>query len=141
MTSTRSLASLLALAALNGAAGCNNGAGPGTPRPVDFHLAAASTARAGTATAPVEVASLRLVVGPAALGSGDQFGCVDCQGGDNNGSDSPQLIQVPTDGTPVLVRTEQVTAGHYGAAEIELKAPDAAIVGATPDWPAARRTP
>jgi hypothetical protein len=83
----------------------------------------------------VGVTSFRLVVGPAALGSGDQFGCVDCQGEDS-GSDQPQLISVPTDGTPVSIATEQVSAGVYSAAEIELRTPDAGVTAAAPGWPA-----
>src|SRR4051812_33896608 len=124
---------LLAFAAA-GALACNNSAAPGTLRNVDFRMAA-SNAGTAAATAPVTISSIQLVAGPAALGSGDQFGCVDCQGNDQAG-DAAQLIQVPTDGTPVPVSTEQVQAGRYSAAEIELQHPDAAILAAAPGWPA-----
>ena len=58
-------------------AGCDSGTGPKTGQPVDFRLAASapSTAAAG----PLSIASFQLVAGGAALGSGDQFGCQDCQ--------------------------------------------------------------
>ncbi|HEV8177089.1 MAG TPA: hypothetical protein VGP44_05315, partial [Gemmatimonadales bacterium] len=127
MRITNSTPALLCLTVLGGALGCDTSTSPKSMGPVDFRVsAAAASTSAGATAAPVDVTSFRLVVGPAALGSGDQFGCVDCTGEDN-GSDQPQLISVPTDGTPVSIKTEQVSAGVYSAAEIELKAPDAAV--------------
>jgi hypothetical protein len=45
------------------------------------------------------------------------------------------LVSVPVDGTPVKVATEQVAAGHYAAAEIELVPPDSRILQSAPAWP------
>jgi hypothetical protein len=135
MRTPYSTAALLNLAVLGGV-GCNNSTSPKSMGPVDFRVSTTAISASAGATAPgVDVTSFRLVVGPAALGSGDQFGCVDCQGGDN-GSDQPQLISVPTDGTPVSIATEQVSAGVYSAAEIELRTPDARVAAAAPGWPA-----
>lgn len=134
MRTTYSTRALLYLAVLGGALACNNSTSPKSMGPVNFRVSAAATSASARAAA-VDVTSFRLVAGPAALGSGDQFGCVDCTGEDN-GSDQPQLISVPTDGTPVSIKTEQVSAGVYSAAEIELKAPDAAVTASAPGWPA-----
>ncbi len=139
MTIRNASPALLALVAA-GSLACNNStSGPGTLRAVDFRVAASQAAASAAASGPVEITSLRLVVGPAALGNGDQFGCVDCQGGGNEtgpeAGGAPQLIRVPTDGSPVSVTTEQVQAGRYGAAEIELLHPDASVTAADPAWP------
>jgi hypothetical protein len=135
MTARSASVALLALAAA-GAVACNNGtSGPGTLGTVEFRLAASNAGPPPAAPGPVVITSLRLVVGPAALGNGDQFGCVDCQGGGNETGAAPQLILVPTDGSPVSVATEQVQAGRYAAAEIELQHPDASITTADPAWP------
>jgi hypothetical protein len=135
MTVRNSSVTLLALVA--GSVGaCNNGtSSPGPLGTVEFRLAAANAGAPPAASGPVVITSLRLVVGPASLGNGDQFGCVDCQGGGNEASAVPQLILVPTDGSPVSVATEQVQAGRYAAAEIELQHPDASITTADPAWP------
>ena len=135
MTARNASVTLLALAAA-GALACNNGtSGPGTLGTVEFRLAASNAGAPPAAPGPVVITALRLVVGPAALGNGDQFGCVDCQGGGTETSAAPQLILVPTDGSPVSVATEQVQAGRYAAAEIELQHPDASITTADPAWP------
>ncbi|MEO8089536.1 MAG: hypothetical protein ABI703_04495 [Gemmatimonadales bacterium] len=135
MRTTYSTLVPLYLAVLGGAVACDNSTSPKSVGPVHFRVsAAAASTSAGATAAAVDVTSFRLVVGPVALGSGDQFGCVDCQGGDN-GSDQPQLISVPTDGTPVSITTEQVSAGVYSSAEIELRAPDAAVTALAPGWP------
>ncbi|MEA2712985.1 MAG: hypothetical protein QOK27_946, partial [Gemmatimonadales bacterium] len=98
MTARSASVALLALAAA-GAVACNNGtSGPGTLGTVEFRLAASNAGAPPAAPGPVVITSLRLVVGPAALGNGDQFGCVDCQGGGNETGAAPQLILVPTDG-------------------------------------------
>ncbi|MEP7227731.1 MAG: hypothetical protein ABI785_10255 [Gemmatimonadales bacterium] len=126
---------LVYLTVLGGAAGCNNNTGPKSMGAVDFRVSAAANAVGTGAAGGVDIMSLRLVVGPAALGSGDQFGCIDCQGNDNS-SDQAELISVPTDGTPVSIATEQVSAGLYSGAEIELRTPDARVTAAAPGWPA-----
>jgi hypothetical protein len=135
MTARSAFLPLVALVA-GGSVACNNStSGPGTLRAVEFRVAASQAGAPVSAAGPVEIVSLRLVVGPAALGNGDQFGCVDCQGGGNETGAGPQLIRVPTDGSPVSVATEQVQAGRYGSAEIELRHPDASISTADPAWP------
>jgi hypothetical protein len=135
MTARNASVTLLALAAA-GALACNNGTSdPGALGTVEFRLAASNAGAPPAAPGPVVITSLRLVVGPAALGNGDQFGCVDCQGGGSDIGAAPQLILVPTDGSPVSVATEQVQAGRYAAAEIELLHPDASVTAADPAWP------
>jgi hypothetical protein len=139
MTARNAFVPLLALVA-GGSLACNNStSGPGTLRAVEFRMAASQAGASAMAAGPVEISSVRLVVGPAALGNGDQFGCADCQGGGNEtgpeAGAAPQLIRVPTDGSPVSVATEQVQAGRYGSAEVELLHPDASITAVDPTWP------
>jgi hypothetical protein len=124
------------------AIGACNSTGPRPTQPVNIKVTAHSASLGGGASAaagPVEITGLRLVVGQTSLGSGDQFGCVDCQdsGPENGGgADAPLLLNVPVDGTPVSVRTEKVGAGQYSAVEIEVVSPDAALRAGTPSWPA-----
>ena len=121
-----------------------NSTGPRVTRPVNVKVAAssASAIAGGAAAGPIEITGLRLVVGQTSLGSGDQFGCVDCQdsGPENahaqDAQDAPVLLDVPVDGTPVSVRTEQVGPGQYAAVEIEVASPNAPILAANPSWPA-----
>jgi hypothetical protein len=128
------LAALFAgsLAAL---AGCNT-TGPKPSRPVAIRLTAAAPSATGAAAAagPLNVSALQLVIGRAALGSGDQFGCIDCQGNTEDAPFTPKLIDVPFAGGTVTVAIEQASAGHYTQAEVGLEAPTAAsTVPAT--WP------
>jgi hypothetical protein len=117
---------------------CDAGTGPKASRPVAFHLAALASAAATTAAAaaPLEITSVRLVVGAASLGSGDQFGCIDCQGNDGETASPQQLVSVPLDGSAVALATEQVNVGSYSEAEISLETPTAATVAADPSWTA-----
>lgn len=110
-------------------AACDGGSAPTSANPVAFQLAAQSGRMGGA----VELTSFRVVAGPAALGSGDQFGCVDCSGAEMN--PAPELVTVPLDGSPVEFRTEQVSAGHYTAAEVELQTPNANLLAGIPGWP------
>jgi hypothetical protein len=129
-------AMLLYLAGAAGASGCNSESAPRSTSTVDFRMAASTAALSGSAGTPAQITSLRLVVGPAALGVGDQFGCIDCQGGDSEAAPRRQLVTVPPDGSPVLIKTEPVAAGSYSSAEIELLPPDPGLLAATPGWPA-----
>ncbi|MDP1890031.1 MAG: hypothetical protein Q8K55_03995 [Gemmatimonadaceae bacterium] len=129
--STRAL-SLATIALLAGA--CDSPSAPRPSSPVAFRLAA-NTAVAATVTAagPLEITSFRLVVGAVSLGSGQQFGCVDCQNDDGEGESPQQLIDVPLGGGTVLVTTEPVSAGRYGEAEISVEQPGASLAG-TAAW-------
>jgi hypothetical protein len=113
--------------------------GPRASHPVAIKVAAHSASLAGSSAAagPLEITGLRLVVGQTALGSGDQFGCVDCQdsGSDSEAAAAPLLLVVPVDGTPVSVRTESVGAGRYSAVEVEVVSADPALRAANPSWP------
>jgi hypothetical protein len=101
--------------------------------PVKLAVRASSAqAASGAATAAAQVTSLKLLVNQASLGSGDQFGCIDCQGSEdaNEAASVAGVINVPLDGSTVNVATEQVSAGTYPQVEIELGGPAAA------GWPA-----
>jgi hypothetical protein len=76
------------------------------------------------------------VIGQAALGNGDQFGCVDCEGDQEDANPAPAVVTVPVDGSPVSVAAERVASGHYSSVEIELVTPSAALLAATPGWTA-----
>lgn len=127
---------------LSGAAAlssCDPGrAGPRQSRPVDIRVAAAGLSVVGASTAPaaLEITSLRLVIGAASLGRGDQFGCVDCEGEYGDGPQAQKLIEVVPGGAPVLVSTELVGAGRYEQAEISVEQPSAATLAGVTDWPA-----
>lgn len=135
MTNRTDPSLLLCLVALTAALGCKDASGPRNLSPVTFRLAASMGSALTGGAGAIEITSLRLVIGQAALGNGDQFGCVDCQGNDGEAVPQPQLIDVPADGTPISVKSEQVTAGRYSSAEIELAAPDNAVLASMPGWP------
>lgn len=91
--------------------------------PVNLSLRATTTAAAATTAAALQVSSLRLLVDQASLGSGDQFGCQDCQGGpdgQNEVATVSSVVSVPLDGSAVDLATEQVQPGSYPQVEIEL---------------------
>jgi hypothetical protein len=134
MNAQRRLAALFtgSLAAL---AACNT-TGPAPSRPVAIRLTAAAPSAGGAVAAagPLTVSALQLVIGRAALGSGDQFGCIDCQGNTEDAPSTPKLIDVPLGGGAVTVATELASPGHYAQAEVGLEPPSAATT--TPaNWP------
>lgn len=95
-----------------------------------------ATQSASAAAAAPQITSLKLLVKQASLGSGDQFGCQDCQGNDggiDGGNDDGSVgavVSVPLDGSAVSLATEQVTPGTYPQVEVEVGGP-----GATAGWP------
>jgi hypothetical protein len=118
-------------------AGCNHDSTTpsGPTHPVAFQVATAA-APATSAPGTLTVEAIRMVVNLAALGSGDQFGCVDCQGGGTDMAGetaTPSLVTVPSGGGPVTVATEQVAPGHYQDVELELVAPNASILATAPE--------
>jgi hypothetical protein len=134
MTSVRSISVAVATIAL---AACGSSTSPKTTRPVAVRLGVASTA-VGAQQAGIDITGVRLVVGRASIGNGDQFGCADCQGngGDSNGPNTQQIVDVPLNGGTVLVATEDVAAGTYASAEVSVESPTAATAGHTSGWPA-----
>lgn len=130
--------SVVACIGVGAAAACNNATtAPKNTQPVAIQVAAA-TASAATAASPLALQSLRLAVNLAALGSGDQFGCIDCQGGPQDtgaeGTSSSMIVAVPPGGGSVQLATEQVSPGRYQDVELELAAPSAQLLTANPDW-------
>ena len=121
--------SLLALSLL---AGCNSATAPKSGQSVSFRLATATPL--AVATGALSITSFRLVVGGSALGSGDQFGCVDCQAAGPEAQAVPEIVSIPLDGTPVQLRTEQVQPGTYTMMEIEIVVPTATVLAVTPGW-------
>jgi hypothetical protein len=127
-----------ACTAIAAAAACSSApTAPKNTQPVAIHVAAAAASPA-TAASPLALQGLRLAVNLAALGSGDQFGCIDCQGGpQDTGSEvtsSSTIVTVPPGGGSVQVATEQVGPGRYQDVELELAAPSAQLLAANPDW-------
>lgn len=118
-------------------AACDSTTKPKQLQPVAMQLAGSRSASVpSAASGPLEITSLRLVVGAASLGSGDQFGCVDCQGNTEDRSVTPKLLDVPLGGGTVLVATEQVGPGRYSQAEVLVESPTSATLASAPDWPA-----
>ena len=114
-----------------------NSTNPGAIQSVMVNVRANATSQSTTqAAGAVEISGLRLVIGQAALGNGDQFGCADCQGGQQDVTPVPAVVTVPVDGSPVSVAAERVASGHYSAVEIELVTPSSAVLAATTGWTA-----
>lgn len=116
------LAAMLALSA------CAESTAP-LGSPVELRAAAGKAAAtssvgvvrtASPAQTQLEVTSLRLTVGNAGLGHGDQFGCIDCEGGNESESRTPREIDIPINGGSVLLETEMASPGVYSEIELEL---------------------
>lgn len=130
------LAPRLVPLALGVLAGCNSNSAtaPGMGQTVAFRLA--TTTPLAAAAGPLTISSFRLVVGGAALGNGDQFGCVDCQDAGQDARAVPEVAGIPLDGSPVQLRTEQVQPGTYTMMEVEVVIPSPPVLAATPGWSA-----
>ncbi|MDQ6690258.1 MAG: hypothetical protein M3Z18_07085 [Gemmatimonadota bacterium] len=112
---------------------CSSATDAGVRRPVSLSLAVSKNASTGpAAAAALQITSLKLLVNQASLGSGDQFGCQDCQGNDgaNEVASVGGVVSVPLDGSAVNLATEQVQPGSYPQVEVELGGSNA------PAWPA-----
>ncbi|MHB8838732.1 MAG: hypothetical protein ACYC7F_07240, partial [Gemmatimonadaceae bacterium] len=114
---------------------CDQGTGPHPTRPVQFRLATAPQASVSQSAGALGIDSIRLVVVGAALGGAEQFGCVDCQGG-QSASPAPTLITVTMSTGPVPILTEEVTPSRYSQVEIQVGRPPTSLLAVTPDWPA-----
>ncbi len=123
------------------AAACDRSTSPHGLTPVRFQIAT-TAASAGAApgllaaTGPIEVSTVQLVVGRAALGDGAEFGCHDCQGNFTDDQSAPTLVTLPLGAATVAVVTEQVSPGRYGAAELSLMAPSAGTIAGMDGAPA-----
>lgn len=120
------LAVVLAAAAAAGAAGCSNSTtAPPAHAPVRFQVAAATAPAA--AASGLNVTSIQLVHGFASLGQGSEFGCHDCTGDHQSSAAQATLVTVPATGALVDVATDEVSAGQYSLAELDLATPTAAV--------------
>lgn len=123
---------VLAVAGPAAVAGCGSSTSPGPRTPVAFHVAMpAGVAAAGSVTAssssPLEIRTVRIGIQAAALGRGDQFGCIDCQDNTSDaGSDSGHgtapgvVVNVPLSGVAVRIPAEPASPGSYTMAEFSL---------------------
>ena len=119
-------------------AACDSTSAPRTKYPVNLQvasLAASSTASAATPPAGLELTEVRLSVGQTSLGSGEQFGCQDCQdeGSEAESDGTPRIATIPATGGPVLLAIERVPAGSYPEAQIDLAKPLTAAFGGAQD--------
>lgn len=142
MTFPTNIWRVAALAAFSlAAAACDQSTAPRGLTPVRFQIAT-TAASAGAApgllaaTGPIEVSTVQLVVGRAALGDGAEFGCHDCQGNFADDQSAPTLVTLPLGAATVAVVTEQVSPGRYGAAELSLMAPSAGTIAGMDGAPA-----
>ena len=127
----------LALATVLLAVGACSSTSPRATQAVLVLLKANATPqRSSQSASAVEITGVRLVIRQAALGNGEEFGCVDCQGDEQGGNPEPAVVTVPLDGSPVSVAAERVAPGHYSSVEIELVPPPPALLAATPGWSA-----
>lgn len=104
---------------------------PKATHPVSINASAAATVLAGPPSGPLEILGLRLSVGQASLGSGEQFGCQDCEDTGSEADAAPTLMAIPIGGGTVVLATERVGPGRYPAVEIELLPPVATAGWAT----------
>lgn len=100
-------------------------------------LAVTAHASQNTPTVPgLQVSAVRLVLGAASLGSGSQFGCINCQG---NTQDAPAgtapatLVTLAGTSGTATVATSDVAAGTYSAAQIDVVRPSTPLIGTSPD--------
>ena len=107
---------------------CNRPSGPAVSQPVAIHVKASAMPRASLGAA-AGITSFRLSVGQAAVGNGDQFGCVDCQDTGPETPFVPSVIDVPLNAQPVALLTEQVGPGTYSMVEVEVVRPAVAPNG------------
>ena len=114
--------SLLALDA------CNRPSDPAMSQPVAIHVKASAMPPASLGAA-AGITSFRLSIGQAAIGNGDQFGCVDCQDTGSEIPFVPSVIDVPLDARPVELATEHVGPGTYSMVEVEVVRPTVAPTG------------
>jgi len=126
----------LALATAVLVVGACNSTSPHASQAVMVLVKANPTRSPSQSAGAVEITGVRLVIGQAALGNGDQFGCMDCTGDQQDANPEPVVVTVPVDGSPVSVAAEFVAPGHYSAVEIELVSPSPALLAATPGWSA-----
>lgn len=117
-------------------AGCNGAStAPALRHAVKLQIASLAASPSIGSVAGLQLTTLRLSVGQTSLGSGDQFGCQDCQteGAESlQSASSPTIVTIPAAGGSVSLSTEQVQAGTYGIAEIEL-APGTGMPGQAAD--------
>ena len=128
---TNSLARTTALLVLGA---CTSTSPRGTQAVLVLLKANATQRSSSQSTAALEITGVRLVISQVALGTGQEFGCVDCQGDGRGGNPGPSVVTVPVDGSPVSVAAERIAPGHYAAVEIELVPPPPALLAATPGW-------
>lgn len=130
LTSPRSLGMLAAV--VFATAACNAATSPKQFQPVNIRVSANSAGSPATSVTAgaLEITSLRLALGAASLGTGDQFGCVDCQGHTVDQSIMPRIVSIPLNGGAVQIETEEVAAGRYTEAKIALER----LPAATADW-------
>lgn len=109
------------------------GTSPTSPAPASA-VQVRVAADGATATAPqgLSVSTVRLVVGHASLGSGDQFGCVNCTGNNTDAEAAPSVVTLAGGAGSAVVAVGDVQPGTYSAAEIDLTRPTTALVGSSP---------
>lgn len=109
---------------------------PRRTSPVTLHLRSnAVTSTAATAPTPLQLSAVRLIVTSAALGSGNEFGCTDCQGNVEEVVSTPKLVSIPINGGSVLLATEQAAPGLYSQSEIAVEQAGATSLAGTSNWP------
>jgi hypothetical protein len=137
------VAAAVATAALAAAACSSPTTTPKATHPVGFQIAAKTPVASATSGAALQITSFKIVAGGASLGNGDQFGCVDCQGGaggtDASGgsttSTASKLVTVPLNGGATDFATEDVSVGTYSSAEISVVSPSSSTTGLDASWP------
>lgn len=112
-----------AIAAATAISSCSEPSGPRAGAPVQLRAGAvmASSPSASLLSANLTVTSLRVMVGGAGLGHGDQFGCIDCQGSEENAGATPRWVDIPVSKGTVLLETEMAAPGSYSEMEVELR--------------------
>jgi hypothetical protein len=115
---------LFAAAAATALAACADAAGP-PANPVSIVGTAAAALSNGVSpnSTDLQITGLRIGIGNVGLGNGDQFGCIDCQGGTEGGEENPAavtLVAIPVGEGAVQLKTEMASPGMYSQIEIEI---------------------
>jgi hypothetical protein len=103
---------------------CDNATAPTARQPVQIRASVARSQASPPTGGDLEFSSFKVALGAAALGSGEEFGCKDCQDEGPDGAETTgvaHVAQIPVNGGVVVLQTEQVQPGTYNAVELELK--------------------
>jgi len=106
---------------------------PPTAAPVQLAVSANGLSPAASTASGLSITTVRLVLGRASLGAGNQFGCIDCHGNSIDTPVSPTVVTLAAGAGPATVATGAAQPGTYTAAELEVVQPSSPLSPSTPN--------